>query len=348
MQARWLGALMMAGLVGVMGAAPAAADPVAEFYQGKQISLIIPSGVGGGYDLYGRFMARFIGKHIPGNPAVIPRNMPGAGGIAAANHLANIAAPDGLTIGILQNTITLNQLAKMPSVKFDVRKFGWIGNMSISSSICALSGPAKEVSGKDLLRREVMIGTSTGSTSMIPALLNSLAGTQFKLVKGYPASNAVLLAMQSGEVHGLCGWSWDGARVNARDLLARGVAKVALDINIQPQQELKDLGVPFLMDFLPESENKEVLKVILSTQMYNRPFAAPPEIPAERLNALRNAFVAALEDSEMVAEAEKLKIDVQYLSPEQINDLIKVALDAPPRVQERAVDELTKAGWGGG
>jgi tripartite-type tricarboxylate transporter receptor subunit TctC len=342
----WRG-LLIAAVAGVTAAAPAGAETVEEFYRGKQISLIIPSGVGGGYDLYGRFLSRHIGKHIPGTPTVVVRNMPGAGGIVAANHLANVAAPDGLTIALLQNTITLNQLAKMASVKFDVRKFGWLGNMSISSSICALSGPAKDVSGRELFEKEVLIGTSTGSTSMVPALLNNLAGTRLKLVRGYPASNAVVLAMEKGEVNGLCGWSWDGARVNARDMLARGVAKVALDINIQPQDELRDLGVPFLMDLLPEGENKEVLKVILSTQMYNRPFAAPPDVPADRLKALREAFVAALKDPDMVAEGEKLKIDVQYLPPERIVELIDLALGAPAHIQQRAVEELGKAGWGG-
>ena len=337
---------ILGAMVGLVCATVASADPIAEFYKGKQISMIVPTGVGGGYDLYGRFLARHIGKHIPGNPTVVVRNLPGAGGILAANHLYQIAAPDGLTMGILQNTITLNQLAKTPSVKFDARKFNWLGNMSVSSSICAFSGPARDTAGKELFEKEVLIGTSTGSTNMVPMLLNSLAGTRLKLVRGYPASNAVKLAMESGEVNGICGWGWDGARVNARDMLSRGVAKVGLDIAIQPQPELRDLGVPYLMDLIPEGENKEVLKVILSTQVYNRPFALPPGVPADRVKALRDALVMVMKDPDVLAEAEKQGIDLAYLPPERIQELISLALDAPPRVQERAVEELEKAGFG--
>src|SRR5919107_639308 len=190
MQMRWPFGLIM-GLAGLLCAAAASADPVADFYRGKQVSVIIPSPPGGGYDLYARFLARYIGKHIPGNPTVVPRNMPGAGGIIAANHIANIADRDGLTFGILQNTATLDQLAKSPNVKFDVRTLSWLGNMSVSSTICALSGPAKSVSGKELFEKEVVIGGSTGSPTMIPLLLNSLAGTRFKIIRGYAGTNPV-------------------------------------------------------------------------------------------------------------------------------------------------------------
>ena len=335
-----------AALVILVNAGCAAADPVADFYAGKQVTMIVPSGVGGGYDLYGRFLARFIGRHIPGNPAVVVKNMPAAGGIGAANHLYSIAAPDGLTMGVFQNTVTLNQLGRMSGAKFDVRRFGWLGNMSIASTICALSGKAKNLKAKDLFEREITIGASGGSTAMIPTLLNSLAGTRFNVVRGYLSTSNVTLAMEKGEVDGLCGWSWDGARVNAKDMLARGVATVALDIAIQPQPELKAVKVPFLMDLLPDGENKDVLKIILSTQVYNRPVAVPPGVPADRLRALRDAFAQTMKDREVQAEADRLGLDFEYLSPEGILKLINGALDAPARIQERAVDELRKAGFG--
>ena len=338
----------MAALWGLLCMGSAVADPVADFYRGKQVSVIVPSPPGGGYDLYARFLARYMGKHIPGNPTLIVKNIPGAGGIIAANHLANVAAPDGLTFAVVQNTNTLDQLAKSPHVKFDIRTLGWIGNMSVSSTICALSGPARDVSGKELLEKEVLVGGTSGSPTTIPLLLNSLAGTRFKIIRGYAGTNPVMLAMEKGEVHGLCGWAWDGARVNARDMLSRGFAKVAVDVGIEPMPELQRMGVPFLMDFVPEGDNKEILKIILSTQVYGRPFATTPGVPPERLKALREAFVAALKDPEMIAEGQKLSIDIQFLPPERILELIKLALDAPPRLQERAVEELHKAGFGGG
>jgi tripartite-type tricarboxylate transporter receptor subunit TctC len=330
-----------------MGSAAASAQSVGDFYRGKVISMIIPSGVGGGYDLYARYLARFIGKHIPGAPTVVVKNIPGAGGVVAANNLYSIAAPDGLTFGELQNTITLNQLAKTPSIKFDVRKFRWIGSMSTASTICALSGKAKDLSAEDLFHTEVVIGGSGGSSIMIPTLLNSLAGTHFKVVQGYESTSNVQLAMENGEVEGLCGWSWDGARVNAKEMLARGVARVNLDIAIQPQPELKADGVPFLMNFLPEGENKDVLTIILSTQVYNRPFAFPPGVSDDRVQALRDAFTATLQDPDFQKEADKIGLDVEYLPAKKIEELIDSVFDAPVVTQQHAVEELTKAGFGG-
>jgi tripartite-type tricarboxylate transporter receptor subunit TctC len=327
------------------GAASARADAVSDFYRGKQISMIAPSGVGGGYDLYTRFLARYYGKFIPGQPSMVVKNMPGAGGIVGANYMYSVAPADGLTIAMFQNTITLNQLAAMPSVKFDVRKFTWIGNMSVASTICAMSGPAKEIKAKDLFEREYVIGASSGSASMIPLLLNSLAGTKLKVVAGYVSTSNVQLAMENGEVAGLCGWSWDGARVNGRDMFSRDSARVVIDIAIQPQPELQKMGVPFLMDMMPESDNKEALKVILSTQVYNRPFAGPPGVPADRVAALRKAFADTLNDQEVKTEADKLGLDVAYLSPERILELIDLALGAPQRIQTKAVEELNKAGF---
>ena len=343
----WRAAWLAGATLAIVGSAtPAASETAADFFAGKTITLIAPSAVGGGYDLYSRFLSRFIGKHIPGNPTVIVRNMPAAGGIGAANHLYSIAAPDGLTFGVFQNTVTLNQLGKMSGVKFDVRKFGWIGNMSIASTICALSGKAKGLSGKDLFNHEITVGASGGSAAMIPTLLNSLAGTHFNVVRGYPSTSNVVIAMEQGEVNGLCGWSWDGARVNAKDMLARKVATVAIDIAIQPQPELQAAGVPFLMDLLPDGENKDVLKIILSTQVYNRPVAVPPGVPEDRLRVLRDAFTATMKDPSVQAEADKLGLDLEYLAPERILGLINQVLDAPVHVQERAVDELKKAGFG--
>lgn len=337
--------LSLMALAIVVATSPASADPVADFYRGKQVSLIVPSGVGGGYDLYTRFLARFIGKYIPGNPNVVVKNMPGAGGITAANAMAATVPPDGLTIAMFQNTVTLNQLTKASAVKFDVRKFEWIGNMSIASTICALSGSARDWTPKDLLQREVVIGATFGSPSMIPAVLNILAGTKFKVVQGYVSTSNVQIAMEAGEVSGLCGWSWDGARVNGRDMFARGIAKPVIDIAIQPQPELQKMGVPFLMDSLPDGDKKEALKVILSTQVYNRPFAVPAGTPKDRLAALRKAFTDTMADREFLEEADKLGLDIAYLPPDRILELIKLALDAPPHIQAIAVDELNKAGF---
>ena len=338
-----------AGLVGAVlailaSAGSEAAVPVPDFFTGKQITMIVPSGVGGGYDLYGRFLARFIGKHIPGNPTVVVKNMPAAGGIGAANHLYSVAAPDGLTIGVFQNSITLNQLGKVSGSKFDVRKLGWIGNMSIAShNLRALRNSQGSDGEGSVPHTEITVGASGGSAAMIPTLLNSLAGTHFNVVRGYLSTSNVTLAMEKREVDGYAA-GLDGQ--GEREGHAEPVATVALDIAIQPQPELKAAGVPFLMDLLSDGENRDVLKIILSTQVYNRPVAVPPGVPGDRLRVLRDAFADTLKDPEVQAEADKLGLDLEYLSPERILELINGALEAPVRVQERAVDELKKAGFG--
>jgi tripartite-type tricarboxylate transporter receptor subunit TctC len=322
--------ILAVGAFMALGATSVHADAVSDFYRGKTISMIAPAGVGGGYDLYTRFLARYFGKFIPGQPSMVVKNLPGAGGIVAANHMYSVAPADGLTIAMFQNTITLNQLAAMPSVKFDVRKFTWIGNMSVASTICAMSGTAKGIKAKDLFEREYVIGASSGSASMIPLLLNNLAGTKLKVVAGYVSTSNVQLAMESGEVSGLCGWSWDGARVNGRDMFTRDTARVVIDIAIQPQPELQTMGVPFLMDMMPDSDNKEALKVILSTQVYNRPFAGPPGVPADRVAALRKAFMDTLNDKDFRREIEARGLDIDPLSGEDLEQIVGKIYNAPP------------------
>ena len=336
--------LMTCGLMlGITSSA--LADPVSDFYRGKQISLLIPSGSGGGYDLYGRFLGRFLGKHIPGNPSVVPKNMPGAGGIVAGNSLLTLGAPDGLTMAGIQFTNTLNQIVKTQNMRFDMRQLAWIGSMNSTSTICAFSGKARELTGNEVLREEILLGATTGSVTIIPLLLNNLAGTKFKVVQGYPSTSNVQLAMENGEVNGLCGWSWDGARVNAKSMIDRGIAKVALDIAVTRHEELKAMNVPFLMDFLPDGENKDITKMILSPQEYSRPFAFPPGLPADRLTAVRQAFAKMMRDPDVKLEAETLGLELRYLDADGIQKLLKETFDVPEALLKRAAVELEKAGF---
>lgn len=321
------------------------AQGISDFYKGKQISLLIPSGSGGGYDLYARFLGRFLGKHIPGNPAIIPKNVPGAGGIVAGNSLLTLGLPDGLTMAGIQFTNTLNQIVKTQNMRFDMRQLAWIGSMNSTSTVCALSGRARDVQGKDVLTQEILVGATTGSVTMVPLLLNNLAGSKFKLVQGYPSTSNVQLAMENGEVNGLCGWSWDGARVNAKSMINRGVAKIALDIAVSRHEELKSLNVPFLMDFLPEGENKKITKMILSPQEYSRPFAFPAAVPAERLAGVREAFARMMQDPEARSEAEKIGLELRYLDADGIQKLLNETFDAPEELLKRAAVELEKAGF---
>jgi tripartite-type tricarboxylate transporter receptor subunit TctC len=319
-----------------------------DFYKGKQVELSAGSKAGGGYDAYARLLGRHISHHIPGAPTIIVRNMPGAGGMTQANYLYNTAPRDGLAFGILQNTLPINQLAKSEAVKFDMRKFSWVGNMNVMTTICVFNRQTKLKSAKDMQTRKILVGAATNtSTSMIPQILNSLVGTKFEIVRGYEGTNPIVLAMERKEVSGLCGWGWDSAQVQAHDAIEKGDLTVGIDIANEPHPDLQKRGVPFVMDMLPDGENKRVLRLVLSTQYYGRPFAAPPGVPQDRLAVLREGFAATMKDAKFLAEAKKMNIEIRYLSPEQIVGAIKAMYEEPKKIQERALNELRKAGWSG-
>ena len=339
--------LALAFTIGTLGHARAESGNAAhaDFFRGRQIELIISSAVGGGYDAYGRFLARHMGRFIPGNPTIVVKNMPGAGGRIAANYLAIRAPRDGSSFGILQNTLTLDQLAKTPNINFDMRQFNWIGSMNVLSTLCVMSQHAQLENAQAMLEREFVVGASNmgSSLSIIPHILNSLVGTKFRIVQGYAGTNEVLLAMERKEMTGMCGWGWDSLRVQALGLVERQVIRLALDIGTEPNPELKSWRVPFVMDMLPDGNDKHALHLLLGPQNYGRPFTAPAGVPLERVAVLRNAFRETLADASFLADAAKAKLQIQYSSADQIMGLIGEAFDAPQAVRDRALGVLQKA-----
>jgi tripartite-type tricarboxylate transporter receptor subunit TctC len=257
------------------------------------------------------------------------------------------ASKDGLTIGILQGPLTYAQVGKSSNVQFDMRTFGWLGSANISSNTCVFSKRAGMTTTNDLLTKSVIIGGTGGSTEFVPNLLNALIGTKFNIVKGYKSTSDVLPAIERGEVEGMCGWGWDSARVNGRDYLARGVIAVGLESATERHPELAARGVPFMMDLVRDEESKRVLAFLFSYLVYVRPFIAPPDLPADRLKALQDAFAATLQDPELLAEAEKSGVEIRYISPAHVRVALAQAFDAPEAVKERGLAELRKAGWEG-
>ncbi|MGH6769319.1 MAG: Bug family tripartite tricarboxylate transporter substrate binding protein [Xanthobacteraceae bacterium] len=337
----------LALLLGLPAPGASAQDRIAEFYTGKQIRIIVPSAPGGGFDLYARYVGRHLGKHLPGNPGVIVQNMPGAGGLAATNHVYTRASRDGLTLGVLQGPLTYAQVGKSRNVQFDMRKFGWLGSANVTSNTCVFSPRAGIKAGDDLLKKAVIVGASGGSTEFVPNLLNALLETKFKIVKGYKSTSTILPAIESGEVNGLCGWGWDSASVNGRDYFARGIISVGLECANERHPDLAARGVPYMMDLAKSEENKKVLSFLFAYLVYIRPFVAPPEVPAERLKALQNAFAATLKDPEFLAEAKKRGVEIRYASPERVHATLAQIFDAPEAIKARALEELRKAGWEG-
>jgi len=342
-------AAVLLGLV-ALGASAQAQETgasAADFYKGKQIRIIAASAAGGGFDLYARYLSRHLGKHIPGNPTIIVQNMPGAGGLAAANHMYTRASKDGLTLGALQGPVTYAQVGKSPNVQFDMRAFGWLGSANITSNTCVFAKRVGMTTANDLLTKRVIIGASGGSTEFVPNLLNALVGTQFNIVKGYKSTTSILPAIERGEVDGLCGWGWDSARVNGRDYFARGVIAVGIECANERHPDLAARGVPFMMDMAKDDETKKVLGFLFSYLVFIRPFVTPPGVPADRLKVLQDAFAATLKDPELLAEAERAGAEIRYASPARVTAALNDIIGAPPAIQARALEELRKAGWEG-
>ena len=338
-------AALLAGLV--LPPCAQAQEAVAGFYRGKQVSILVGSAPGGGYDLYARHIARHFSKHLPGNPDMVVQNMPGAGGLIAANHLYTRAPRDGSTIGHIQGPLSIRQIAGARNVMYDMRKFGWLGSANNTSNVCVMSPRANIKTGKDLLSREIIIGGSGGSTTYIPSFLNAAAGTKFKIIAGYKSTNDVIIAIERGEVDGLCGWGWDSAKGNAKSFFDRDVLRVGLDVGGQPHPELSKQGVPFVMDLVTDEESRNTLRFAFSYLVYIRPFVAPPEVPADRLKALQDAFAQTLKDREFLAEAEKSDVEVRYVSPEEVMKALDAAFNAPEAVRKNAMTKLKEAGFEG-
>ncbi len=324
-----------------------AQDSVAAFYKGKSLNLLVGSAPGGGYDLYARHVSRHMSRHLPGEPDIVVQNMPGAGGLIAANTLYTRSPRDGSTIGHIQGPLSIRQIAGARNVQYDMRKFGWLGSSNNTSNVCVLSPKAPIKTANDLLTREIIIGGSGGSTTYVPSFLNAVVGTKFKIIAGYKSTNDVVIAIERGEVEGLCGWGWDSAKGNAKGMFDRGVLRVGLDVGSQPHPELSKQGVPFVMDLVTDKTNRDILSFAFSYLVYIRPFVTPPEVPADRLKALQDAFAMTLKDKAFLAEAEKSDLEVRYVSPAEVMNALDKAFNAPDDVKKNTMAKLKEAGFGG-
>ena len=299
--------------------APAAAEPVADFYKGKQLRIITGAAAGDGYDLWSRMLARHMGRHILGRPSIIVQNMPGAGTVIAANHVFNVAAKDGTVIGSFSRSLPSQALLNRPNIKFDPRQFGWVGSPESINRVCAVGKAAKVQSIDDLLKTELIVG-GIGASQMptyVPMMLNKMIGTRFKVVEGYGSTNAIILAIERGETEGICMSSSTllGPRV---DLIEKGVLKILFNVEAKPMPFPP--GVPTIFTRFSEDQ-KQIVSLINSAIEFGRPFAAPPDVPADRLAALQAALKATVADAEFVAEAKKLKFIVTYTSPDEMREI---------------------------
>jgi tripartite-type tricarboxylate transporter receptor subunit TctC len=325
-----------------LGAAAARAE-----FRVSTITVSIASGTGGGYDTYGRLAARHLGRHLPGNPSLVARNQPGAGGIVLANAMYNVAPKDGSAIAILQAGTPFEPLFGNAQAKFDPQKFNWLISLNKLVNIGVFWHTSRVKTMNDLLTGQVIVGSSGGgnaSTEVYPNLLNNLAGTKFKVIAGYKGTGDTALAMERGEVEGIVGWELSSLRANKPDWLRDKKANIVIQVALTRSADIPE--VPSVIELIKNDEDKRIVELLLARQEHGRVFLAPPGTPADTIAALRTGFMTMAKDKTFLADAKKLHADIVVNSGEEVEALIKKTYGAPKPLVDRAVAEFKKASGG--
>jgi len=321
---------ILAAVIGLgVTAGPTFADDIADFYKGKRLKIIIGSGPGGGYDTYARLVGRHIGRHLPGNPTFIAQNMNGAGSIVATNFITNVAPQDGSIIGGLQREIALVQLMGVKQAKYKAEELQWLGSLAKEAGVCAVAKHTGIKKFEDTYTKEYAIGgTGQNATEFWPALFNNLIVTKFKLIRGYPGTPQIHLAIQRKELDGVC-QSWASFKEIAGPYLTQMVPLV--QVSLQPDPEMKKLGVPMLeelltKDNLAKGQNVEDVRTFFKLTMVpgimGRPFAMAPGVPKARVQAMRQAFVGMVKDPKFLNDAKRVRRVIELVTGEEIQKLV--------------------------
>jgi len=328
-------------LLAFLVATRAEAQSVEQFYTGKTLTFYIGFSVGGGGDVYGRLVARHIGKFILGQPTVVPVNMGGAGGLSLMNWLDTAAPKDGSAIGTVNRGIVFLPLVGAgSSALFDPREFTWIGNATDEVLVCVAMARTGITTFAQTLEQELIVGsTGPGAGEYdFPRLVSAVLGAQFRSISGYAGGNEINLAMERGEVDGRCGWSWSSVRSTRPHWLDEGSINILLQLALRKHPDLPD--VPLVMDFAETDEQRQVLRLIMMRVALGRPFLAPPGIPADRAAALRTAFDVMVADAAFLAEAERLRLEINPASGADVEALLAEAYATPPHIIERARESV--------
>jgi tripartite-type tricarboxylate transporter receptor subunit TctC len=343
----------LAAIIGsAVAAGPAAADEIADFYKDKQVKIIVGSGAGGGYDTYARLVERHLGRHIPGNPSIITQNMTGAGGVRAANYVENVAPKDGSIIAGMQRGVALVQMMGQKGPKFKAADLNWLGSLAKEAGVCALATRTGVKSLSDTFRGDKQYttgGTGPNSTEFWPALLRNTMAANFKLIRGYPATPQIHLAIDRGELDGVC-QSWASFKVQSKEALEAGTIKPLVQISLHPDKEMTALGVPMLEEFLrPDNmaqgvsleDAKLFFRLTVIPPVMGRPFAMASGVPDDKVKVMRKAFAAMVKDPQFLADAKKLKRDVEFVDGEEIQEILK-DLSKTPTSKMAALNEAFK------
>lgn len=318
---------------------PAAAQKKPSF-AGKPIQLFIGYSAGGGYDVYARLVARYLGKHILGNPDVVPVNMPGAGSLRLANWLYNVAPKDGTAIGAVARGVAFEPLLNPGDAQYQATKFNWLGSANNEVSVCVAWNTSGITNLDQLKSKEITVGGTGGAadTDQFPKVINGVLGTKFKLVTGYPGGNDINLAMERGEVSGRCGWSWSSVLTTRPDWVKEKKINVLVQLAMQKTPDLPT--IPLVIDLAKSKEDRQILSLIFARQTMGRPFVLPPSVPKAIVNELRLAFMDTMRDPQFKAEADKSKMEIEPVDGETIQKIVKEAYATPKDVVNKAVNLL--------
>jgi tripartite-type tricarboxylate transporter receptor subunit TctC len=327
--------MLSAAAIAAFGVATIAHAQTPEaFYKGKQVRLTIASGSGGGYDTYGRVLARWMPNYVPGKPTFVVQNMDGAGGLKATNYTYAVAPKDGTAFTATYNALTIEPLIGGHGVEYDPLKFNWIGSMGKQQQICTTwhTSPIKTI--EQAKTREIVVSSTgaTGNSSTLPRLLNELLGTKFKVVNGYGTSE-MRLAVERGEAEGICGLSYTTLLASSPDWILNKKINILLQTGNTRHPAMPD--VPLAVEKAPTAEGKSILRLYSTPEEVGRPFVAPPNVPKDRVNALRRAFDATMKDKGFLEDAEKTHLEIDAVTGEDMQKLLEEAYASPSAVIER-------------
>jgi tripartite-type tricarboxylate transporter receptor subunit TctC len=313
-----------------------AADPPSGYFTGKQMNMIVYSSAGGTYDVYARLLARHMPDHLPGKPTFVVKNMMGAGGLTAARFLYVTAPKDGLTIGTIGRGLPFEpMLGGSESLDFDPLKFTWLGSMNKESSMAIAWHTAPVKTAQDLFKTELLTAATSASSdnSIIPTALNGLIGTKFKIVNGYYAISNAELALERGEAEGIGYWAWVALKSEKPDWLAEKKVNLLFQTGLTPHPDIPD--VPTALSLAHNDEERECLLLLLARDVLGRPFVAPPNLPAQRVKDLKTAFIESLKDPALLDDARKTNLEINLVTPEEIEDLLNKTAALPQDVKDR-------------
>jgi tripartite-type tricarboxylate transporter receptor subunit TctC len=330
--------------------ATAQADEIADFFKGKQIKVVIGSGAGGGYDTYARLLTKHMGNHIPGNPTLLPQNMVGAGGVIATNFMVNVAPQDGTVIGAMQRGQPLVSFMGKRGPKYKISDIQWLGSLSNEAGVCALSTQSGAKSLEDIFKKKYAVGgTGPNTTQFFPALFNNLLGAKFKMIKGYPSTADIHLAIERGEVDGVC-QSWASFKELNQKMLDEGRITPLVQVSLRPDKEMTARKVPMLASYfnddnlspgITKDDAVTFFSLTLVAGTMGRPFGVSPGVPKARVAALRKAFVAMTKDPAFLADAKKIRRDIELVTGDEIQEIIG-KLAKTPQNKFKELDEHLK------